>query len=380
MFQYQSTANIIFGWGVAEAVGAEVKKYGSRALIVTGGSSTKNSGLLERTMRLLEEEGISWVLFDKVTSNPLVSTVMEGAALLNSEGCDVVLGLGGGSSMDAAKAISLMALSGGEPEDYTFGRRTVERALPMVMVPTTCGTGSEVNGISVLSNEHSKDKKAVASPHLIARASLIDPQLMTTMPREVYASVAFDALAHLMEGYLTTTSNPMSDCYTIRGMELMRDHMVRVYENSAGREGWEAVTWASTLGGLSIHAAGLFAPHGLEHPLSGLRNVAHGKGLAAITPAIFQATLPQRGDRFAHISRIFGGKDETDCPQAVKNLLKSLDLCLTLQDLGFTNGDLDWLADNCIKVGSKNLQKSPVVFDRSQVRALYETSLTFNER
>lgn len=379
MFQYQSLANIIFGWDTVAGAGAEIKKYGSKALLVTGRHSAKATGLLQTIAEQLDHEGVEWVLFDQVTPNPLVSTVMDGAEMMNREKCDVVVGIGGGSIMDASKSIAFMALSEGDPEDYTFLRRTVEKAYPLVLIPTTCGTGSEVNGIAVLSNEETKDKTSVISPHLVAKASIIDPKLMTTMPKSSYASVAFDALCHLMEAYLTKLHNPMADCLARRGIELMSKNLVRVYNDYECREGWEAVTWASTLGGLTLNSVGIFAPHGMEHPLSGLRNVTHGKGLAAITPAIFDATIPEYAERFAYISQCFGGKDETDCGTQIKQLLREIDLCITLEDLGFIESDLDWLAENCLKVSGFAIEMSPVSFTQKQIRELYKKSMTYNK-
>lgn len=378
MFQYQSLANIIFGWGVSAGAGAEIKKYGTKALIVTGRHSTKTTGLLQDISEQLDREGIGWALFDQVMPNPLVTTVMDGVEMMKREQCDIVVGIGGGSIMDASKSIAFMALSEGDPEDYTFMRRTVEAAYPIVLIPTTCGTGSEVNGIAVLSNAETKDKTSVVSPHLVAKASIIDPKLMTTMPKASYASVAFDALCHLMEAYLTNAHNPMTDCLARHGIELMSENLVKVYRDYEDRKGWEAVTWASTLGGLTLNSVGIFAPHGMEHPLSGLRNVTHGKGLAAITPAIFDATVPEAAERFAYISRCFGGNDEKDCGTQIKKLLREIDLCITLEDLGFHDGDLDWLADNCLKVSRFAIDMSPVSFTKKQIRQLYKKSMTYN--
>ncbi|MCQ2070899.1 MAG: iron-containing alcohol dehydrogenase, partial [archaeon] len=209
-FDYYVPANIKFGRGKADLIGEEVSKYGRKALIVTGRSSSE-TGLLKRAESLLEDAGVEYDVFDKVTKNPLTTTVEEGAEYLNASGCDVVLSIGGGSPLDAAKGIALLARNGGDINDYIFKRvKAPSDAVPIVAVPTTCGTGSESNGTAILTNPDTKDKKGLSYPVLVARSSIVDPSLMETMPRSVTAPVTFDALCHAMESFLSPGSNPFT--------------------------------------------------------------------------------------------------------------------------------------------------------------------------
>ncbi|ERM52031.1 iron-containing alcohol dehydrogenase, partial [Clostridioides difficile] len=285
-FNYNLPVNILFGRGRINDVGKEVSKYGKKVLIVTGKNSTKKTGLLDKTIDLLKDSKIEYEVFDRVEQNPLITTIYSGVEIIKSTGCDCVLGLGGGSIMDAAKSIAFSYKNPGDLNDYIFGIRQGEEALPIILVPTTSGTGSEGNCFAVLTNSETKDKKSIKKNSMYAKASIIDPELMVTMPKHIIASVGFDALAHNMEAYLSNGRNPLADVQAIYGIELISENLIKVYNDVNDLEAWEKITLASTIGGMTIGTAGTALPHGMEHPVSGLRDVMHGKGLAALTPTI----------------------------------------------------------------------------------------------
>lgn len=370
-FLYHLPVNLVFGNGVSQKVGEEAARLGKRALIVTGRSSAKKSGLLDRTLELLKKEGVSAVIFDEVEPNPLTTTVGKGAALANEEGCQLVIALGGGSIMDAAKSIAFAAVNEGDITEYMFGRRTGSGALPLILVPTTCGTGSEGNNIAVLTDPTSNDKKGLRGDKTYGAVSLIDPQLMKTMPKRTLASVGFDALCHNMEAYVCKAHTPMSDMIALEGIRRTARSLVRVYEDPACDEAWEDVTLASTLGGMAITAAGVAGPHAIEHPASGLYNITHGLGLAAITPEIFERSISGAPERFAVISRLLGGKDEQDCAGTIRRLLEKLEINVRLRDLGVKEEGIRWMTENCFRVSRGGLSKNPVAFTEADVEAIY---------
>ena len=207
-FQYYLPVNIIFGSGKINSVGDISRTYGSKALIVTGGNSAKKSGVYDCVKNCLVSVGIDTVLFDKVTQNPLTTTAVEGAAMAKEHNCNVVVAVGGGSVMDCAKAIAFLAINDGDINDYIFNIRNSDKALPLILIPTTCGTGSEGNGFAVLTNPETGDKKSLRCNAIIAKASIIDPECMMTMPKNVLASVGFDALCHNIEAYTSMIAQP----------------------------------------------------------------------------------------------------------------------------------------------------------------------------
>lgn len=374
-FNYHLPVNLVFGRGRVAELGSIAKTYGKKALIVTGKGSTKKSGLLDRAVKYLEEAGLESVLFDNVSQNPLTTTAMEGAEFAKENGCDMVVALGGGSIMDCAKAIAFLAVNDGDINDYIFNRLESDVALPLILVPTTCGTGSEGNGFAVLTNPDNGDKKSLRCNAIVAKASIIDSELMETMPKHILASVGFDAVCHCMEAYISKIAQPMTDMLALQGMELIGANLLKVYQGNGDAEAWDAVTWASTIGGMVINTAGVTVPHGMEHPASGLRNIVHGRGLAALTPPVIEESIKGAPEKFAAISRCFGGKDETDCADRVRQLLKDIDLATTLSEQGILPEDIDWMVENCFKVSAAGIANHPVTFDREDIKRLYEKAM-----
>ena len=323
----------------------------------------------------MKKVGIDTVLFDKVTPNPLTTTAIEGAKFANENGCDVVVGIGGGSIMDCAKAIAFLSVNKGDINDYIFNKIQSDKALPLVLIPTTCGTGSEGNGFAVLTNPENGDKKSLRCNAIVAKVSIVDPECMMTMPKKVLASVGFDALCHNIEAYTSKISQPFTDALSLYAISLIADNLVDVYNGSEEKEAWEKITLASTIGGMVINTAGVTLAHGMEHPASGLKNIVHGQGLAALTPTIIEASYKGNRDKFGKIARIFGGLTAEDCSMKIRTLLKKLDLECKLSDLGITEEDIPWMAENCMKVSAASVKNNPVVFTKEEIAEIYKKAL-----
>lgn len=374
-FQYYLPVNLVFGRGKSDIIGEKAKALGKRALIVTGGSSTKSSGLLAKTEEQLRINGVTSVLFDKVTPNPLTTTVYEGARIALEEGCDLVIALGGGSSLDAAKGIAFQTVNGGDINEYIYGRKTSDEALPIIAVPTTCGTGSEGNGFAVMTNPDTLDKKSLRCSAIVPACSIIDPLLMMTMPNKTLASVGFDALCHNMDAYLSKTSQPLTELMALEGARLAADSLSKLTANREDLAGWEGLCLASTLGGMVINTAGVTALHGMEHPVSGLKDVVHGEGLAALAPHVYEASIKGAPEKFAKLSRILGGKDEGDFVAKIRELLEKLHLKVTLGEMGVAEKDVDWLTENCRKVSAPSMANHPVVFSTEEIKEIYKRAI-----
>lgn len=374
-FSYFLPVNIQFGCGKVNEVGVLTKPYGKKALIVTGKSSAKKSGLYDKVAGSLKAAGIDFALFDRVSQNPLTTTAQMGAEFAKENGCDVVVAIGGGSIMDCAKAIAFLSVNEGDINDYIFNRRTSDNALPLVLIPTTCGTGSEGNGFAVLTNPENGDKKSLRCNAIVARVSIVDPECMMTMPKKVLASVGFDALCHCMEAYTSKIAQPFTDALSLYAMELIADNLVEVYKGNAGKDAWEKITLASTIGGMVINTAGVTLAHGMEHPASGLKDIVHGQGLAALTPVVIEASQKGEHFKYAKIARIFGGITAQDCAPKIRTLLRELDLECGLADLGLEEKDIPWMAENCMKVSAAGVANNPVVFTQEEIAQLYRKAM-----
>ena len=374
-FQYYLPVNVVFGCGKVDEAGELAKQYGSKAMIVTGGSSAKKSGLYDRVKESLKKSGIESILFDEVTPNPLTTTAEKGAKIAKGNGCDIIVGIGGGSIMDCAKGIAFLAVNDGDINDYIYNRIQGEGALPMIAIPTTCGTGSEGNSFAVLTNPGNGDKKSLRRNEIIPSVSIIDSELMQTMPAKLLACVGFDALCHSMEAFLPRAGQPMTEYLAYEGMKIITADLSNVYGGDHDDEAWDRLAWASTIGGMVINTAGVTLPHAMEHPLSGLKNITHGRGLAALTPVITEASAGYAPEKYAVISKLLGGSDEKDCADAMRRFLDRIGLNVRLSEEGVTNNDIPWLTENCFKVSAVSVANHPAVFDADAIAKLYEKAL-----
>lgn len=372
-FTFTNPVNLVFGCGKINAAGEECKKFGSKALIITGASSTKKSGLLAKVQDLLAKEGISSVVADNIPQNPTTDAVMQAAQTARDNNCDMVIGLGGGSSLDAAKAIAFMAKHEGHVSEYILGQRTPNGScLPVIAIPTTCGTGSEADCFAVLNNDETNDKRTLRQFITLPKLSIVDPELMMTMPAGVLRSVMFDALVHNIEGYLSRHANPISEMFSLKGVELLAENMPKLLADSNDKAAWEAVCLASTFGGFSLQNAGNGAVHGVEHPASGLRNVIHGKGLSAVIIPVLETTVSACPERFAVLSKIMGGTSEHDFLDQVNKIRRYLDLEVSLKDLGVQEEDLPWLAHNATQVSKALLSNHPRSYTEEELLEIYK--------
>ena len=385
-FSYFLPVSIQFGWNKVDSVADFVAPYGKKALIVTGRTSAKKSGLYDRVVAKLEAAHIDHVLFDQVDANPLTTTALDGAAVAKSESCDVVIAIGGGSIMDCAKGIAFMAVNEGDINDYIFNRKTSDNALPLVVIPTTCGTGSEGNGFGVLTNPETGDKKSLRCNAIVPKVSIVDPGVMGTMPPHVLASVGFDALCHNIEAYTSKTAQPFTDALSYYAVTLLVQYLVPLYKHvkavANGKpevlsekqltKAWEAVTLASTIGGMVINTAGVTLAHGMEHPASGLKDITHGVGLAVIEPVVVEYTWSANPDKFGALARIFNHGDGSELGEALRFIVHDLDLTTNLTELGFTKKDIPWLVDNVYVVATGNIANTVAEISRKDIEALYK--------
>ena len=385
-FSYFLPVHIQFGWDKVDSVADFVKPYGNKALIVTGRTSAKKSGLYDRVTAKLDAAHIEHVLFDQVDANPLTTTALDGAALAKSESCDMVIAIGGGSIMDCAKGIAFMAVNDGNINDYIFNRKTSDNALPLIVIPTTCGTGSEGNGFGVLKNPETGDKKSLRCNAIVPKVSIVDPAVMGTVPPHVLASVGFDALCHNIEAYTSKTAQPFTDALAHYAVTLLAQYLVPLYKHvkaiANGQEAvlnkkqltkaWESVTLASTIGGMVINTAGVTLGHGMEHPASGLKDIIHGVGLAVIEPVVVEYTWSANPEKFNSLARIFNHGDGSELGEALRLIVHDLDLTTNLTELGFTKKDIPWLVDNVYVVATGNIANTVAEISREDIEVLYK--------
>lgn len=381
-FGFFMPSQLVFGRGKAKEIGEYVKSLGSNALIVTGKTSAKKAGYLDLVTDSLEEEGIDWVLFDKIEPNPLTTTIDRGISFARENKVDVVIGLGGGSAMDSAKCIAFGIKKEDSIANY-FGAQPAGDALPIVLVTTTAGTGSEANNFAVMTNPETQVKKSLSTPDTFSKVSIIDPELMLTVPKKVTASTGIDVFFHSMESYLSKKSHPISEPLSLEGMRLAAENLKRAYDYGDEIKYRERMAWANTIAGIAINLAGNCGIHALGHPISAYYDIPHGETLASVSLAFIRFSFREAPKKFAKIAEILGvdTKDISTLEaaekseEALKKLLESVNLPTKITAFDIKEEDIEKLAQNAYKYSLNNLKASPREITFDDVRKIYKESL-----
>jgi alcohol dehydrogenase class IV len=284
-FEFASPARIIFGPGTAVQIGPLARELGRRALITTGLDPAQS----ERILVALSAAGVDYVTLP-VSSEPTTDLARQGARLARESGCDLVIGLGGGSAIDAAKAVAALAANGGDPLDYLEvvgrGRSLTQPSLPCIAIPTTAGTGAEVTRNAVLASPEHGIKASLRSATMLPRLALVDPELTYSLPAAVTASTGLDALTQLIEPFTSSKANPLTDALCREGMMRAARSLRTAYEDGRDAVAREDMALASLFGGLALANAGLGVVHGFAGPVGGAFHAPHGAVCAAFLPHV----------------------------------------------------------------------------------------------
>lgn len=355
-FNYFQPTEIRFGSGRLSEVGQAVSRWGKRCLLVSVPEFPDFSPLYARVQDLLQAAGLAVAHFDGVIPNPTTEVITAGARLAKEHRADVVLGLGGGSSMDAAKAIAVEATHPGTAWDYLFFRekQPSEKTLPVVTVTTTSGTGSQVTQVAVVTNPAEKNKSALYNSILYPKVSIVDPELIRTAPPSVTASTGFDVFAHAFESYINPSGSPYTDLMVLEAIRLVIRYLPKAVADGNDLEARSRMAWADTLAGLCIANSGVTLPHGIGMAMGGLYpHVAHGRALAAVYPAMMRFSYQAAEPEFAAVARILDpslrplrdSEAARRSGEAVDRFLKDINLWTRLEDLGIPEGEVRKLAE-----------------------------------
>lgn len=383
-FNYFQPTEIVFGSGRLAELGGIVKKYGAVCLIVSSYERGALAPLYPRVKQLIEEAGVSVAHFAGVTPNPTTDVVTRGADLAKQCQAEVILGLGGGSSMDTAKAIAVEATHEGTSWDYLhYKKEPTNQTLPVIAVPTTAGTGSQTTPCAVITKTEDEDKSAIWHREIFPKVSIIDPELTLTLPKSLTAVTGFDAFSHNFEAYISQNTNPYVEALALSAIKLIVKYLPVALAEGANIEAREAMAWADTLGGICISSAGVTLPHGLGMQVGGhCPQVAHGQALAAIYPEFVRFTYRQAVNKFADIGRIFDRSlnnvpDEQAaalCGEKIDMFLKQLGLWIGFKDLGVSWENIRHIADDGQVLGDyRNNPREATIDEMYQIlTACYE--------
>jgi alcohol dehydrogenase len=385
-FNMYVPTRILFGSGELNNLN-EQKMPGKKAMVViSNGKSTKANGYLARTEEQLKLAGVETVLFDKVEANPLKSTVMTGSDIARVNDCDFIVALGGGSCIDASKAIAVMATNNGDYWDYIpsgsgKGKPVNNKPLPVVAITTTAGTGSEVDPWAVVTHEENHEKIGRGGDDTFPVIAVVDPELMTTVPPKLTAYQGFDALFHSVEGYVSKGVNLMSDMYAITAIENVSRNLEKAVKDGNDLEAREKVAFGSTLSGV-VESVGLCtSQHALEHAMSAFhQELPHGAGLIMISKAYFTHLINKQacGDRFVKMAQAMGmgdAKEPMDFITMMENLMEDCGVSnLKMSDYGIKPEELETLAKNAKETMGFLFDADRVELSIEDCVAIYEAS------
>lgn len=393
VFEFSVPTKVFFGAGEVARVAEVAPSMGKKALLLAAKDTMRQLGFLDKVEALLKGAGVEVVISDDVSPNPRDKDIDRQAALFLEENCDFTVGLGGGSAMDSAKAVAFLAAQGGGTiRDYLAGGDkadladpAIKAALPILVIATTAGTGSETTPWWVITNTEDHEKPGTGNDTTVARYAIVDPEMMLTIPPSVTRSTGIDVLFHAMESFLANITTPFTDIFSRESMKLVMDNLGKVIEDGNNLEARSNMAWANTIAGISIGegGSGTVGIHALGHSVGGQTDAPHGLTMAAIGPAFMRKTWDADIARYAEVTRLLGyGEDglteeqlAEKSAEALEKVLEKFGCRVTMSDLGVKEEMIEAMTDSVYKTMVGVLDCSLKLLTREDVVALYKESL-----
>ncbi len=380
-FEFYLPVEILFGEGSLEKAGQVAKRFGYKAIVITGRKSTKENGALDRLTESLKKNGAQEVIvFDKVEPNPTDKTVNEAARIVVEEKVDYIVGLGGGSALDSAKAVSIVSSNEGYAWDYVNypeGPRLIPFLnRPVICIPTTAGTGSEVNRYSVLSNPIRKEKLVLSHSLNYPKVAIVDPTLTLSISPRLTAITGVDALMHCLESLTNKVENPFAEELAIRAIKLIKEWLPVAVEEPDNLQARTYMSYAAMLAGIAIDKKRVALIHGMEHPVSAhYPQVAHGEGLAALAPALTDFNYKGNPQKYALFAELMGYEPKPHkAVVALQDFLERVNLRVSLRELGVEREKIERLTEDVYMLSRSLFAINPVEPSLEDIKRLYELS------
>ncbi|HLR79901.1 MAG TPA: iron-containing alcohol dehydrogenase [Bacillota bacterium] len=347
----------LFGEGTIDEVGIRLKNLGVKKPLLVTDEGLHKLGLSEQIAEIVRNAGLEIAIFPKAEPNPTDQNVAEGLESFQSEQCDSIVTLGGGSSHDAGKGIALVAANGGKIHDYEGVDQSEEPMVPLVAINTTAGTGSELTKFTIITDSERKVKMAIIDKHVTPTLSVNDPNLMKGMPPSLTAATGLDALTHAIEAYVSTDATPITDALAIHAIKIIPKYLPRAVANGADMEARVQMAYAQSLAGMAFNNASLGYVHAIAHQFGGFYNFPHGVCNAILLPHVCRFNLIARKERFAEIAALLGENIELLSTyeaaemgiQAIERLAKNLNIPSGFKELGAKEEDIETLAKHAMK-------------------------------
>lgn len=383
VFNLHIPTRILFGCGEIKKLATETLPGKKAMIVISAGTSMKKYGYLDKVIGLLVENDVAAIVYDKILPNPIKAHVMEAAAICREQGCDFIIGLGGGSSIDSAKAIAVMACNEGDFWNYVTGGsgkgRPVSKALPVVAIPTTAGTGTEADPWAVITHEEKQEKIGFGNIHTFPVLSIIDPELMVSIPPHLTAYQGFDAFFHAAEGFIANCATPISDLYALEAIRLLAKYLPVAVNDGKNLKARAKVAWASTLAGLVESTSSCTSEHSLEHAMSAYYPaLPHGAGLISISLAYFETFRNDCMKRYMKMAEVMTQKKSNRPSDFIDALAKMQKEChvedLHLSEWGIKAEDLPQMVQNARETMGGLFTLDPRPLTDEEALAIYQKS------
>lgn len=372
-FLFQAPANLRVGPGASREVGALLSGMGARRVLVVTDAGVRSAGLLAGVLAALEEAELACTVFDAVVADPPVEVIEAAVEAGRRGGAEAVLGIGGGSPMDTAKLAAYLLGSGDRLEDVYGIGNAKGRRLPLVLAPTTAGTGSEVTPIAIVTTG-AAEKKGVVSPALFADWAVLDAELTLGLPPHVTAATGIDAMVHAIEAYTTRhRKNPLSDMLAREALRLLVGNIRTACANGQNRAARQAMLLGAMLAGQSFTNAPVAAVHALAYPIGGLFHVPHGVSNALMLPHVLRFNQQAAGPLYAELAPLVGAEGAEGFIAAIEPLCDDVAVPRRLRDVGITEADIDRLAQDAMNQ-TRLLVNNPREVGLEDARALYRAA------
>lgn len=384
--EFRMPKSVLYGRNSLEKLGEQSKKLGKRAFIVTD-TIMEKLGYVEKCIQQLNKKSITVSTYNKVDAEPTNIHVLEALSLCKEEKCDFIIGIGGGSCIDAAKAVAVLYTNGGEVEDYVQKDIEIENnPLPLIAIPTTSGTGSEVTSVAVITNKKTDVKMMMKHPSFIPKVAIIDPVLTSSLPPQITAATGIDALCHAIEAYISKVSQPLTDVLALSAIESIMKYLRIAYEDGRNMEAREAMMIASLQAGIAFSNASVTLVHGMSRPVGALFHVPHGISNAILLPTVLEFTKTSAMKRLAKIGRslnkdLYSNSDEEVADYTLGEIKK---LCFDLHipnlkeygidGIEFENA-ISKMASDAIESGSP--ANNPRVPSYDEIKELYRECFNY---
>ena len=359
MRAFRTAGEIVTGVGAVDCVGQRAKALGGKALVVTGRRAMRASGTTDTLLVLLAEAGVDSAAFEQVDHDPGVTCVDEGRLMRLAERCDVVIGLGGGSAIDAAKAIAGLANEEEPTSSFHDGQPVRQPGLPLIAIPTTSGTGAEVTRNAVLSDRERGIKKSIRADSMMPAVAVVDPQLAVSCSPPVTAAAGMDALVQAIEAYTSVHATPLTDALAFDAARRLLRWLGAAYDDGADLAAREQCAYASLMAGMALANARLGAVHGLAHPLGVRYGLAHGVVCALLMPPVMRMNAGHVGDKYQRLSHV-AGQDVVEC---VEGLVERFGLRAALEGVSIPREDFPAIVAESMPSGSLKANPKPVTED-----------------